>query len=96
MVNKAHTATARRIAARYNATFSPNGPYDIVGADITIEIETSATLAEGVERLQGAQGARYIAVTNKEAIVEAMRLTAGSGIGVMDPNGEIMKQAGNG
>lgn len=63
---------------------------------MTIEVETSATLAEGIERLKSATGNRYIAVTNREALVDAVRLTAGTGIGVMDPSGDIMKEASNG
>jgi hypothetical protein len=93
MVNKAHTATIRRICERYGGvTANGEGP-DIVAGDLIIEVETSATLAEGVERLLAHTGNRYIAVTNKEAVVDANRLTAGTGIGVMDPHGNIIHPA---
>jgi hypothetical protein len=92
--NKAHTATVRRIAARYALAPSNDGPPDIAGKDLVIEVETSATLADGVRRLRERPGRRYVAVTNREALREALQLVAESGIGVMDPRGEIVQEAG--
>ena len=93
MGNKAHTATARRIAKRYGATFQDNGGLDVETGSMTIAVETSATLSAGVALLQPLVGERYIAVTNKEALTEALRLTDGTPIGVMDSHGNIVKAA---
>jgi hypothetical protein len=60
-----------------------------------IAVETSATLAAGVERLQRIAGRRFIAVTNKETLLDAKRLVAGTGIGVMDSRGEIVVEPAN-
>lgn len=94
--NKAHTAAVRRIARRYGAA-SPNGEPqvgpDVVVGDMTIDVETSATLAAGIARLQDLTGQRFIAVTNKESLAEAIALTSGTGIGVMDAQGEIVRSA---
>jgi predicted SpoU family rRNA methylase len=93
MANKAHTATIRRICERYGGVAANGEGPDIVAGDLIIEVETSATLVEGVERLLTRTGNRYIAVTNKEAVADANRLTAGTGIGVMDPHGNIIHPA---
>jgi hypothetical protein len=36
---------------------------------------------------------RFIAVTNRESLAEALRQTAGTGIGVMNPQGDIVREA---
>lgn len=93
MPNKAHTATVRRLAARFGAAENLEGGPDIVTPDLVIEVETSATLADGVARLNGLTGRRFIAVTNLESLTEALQLVAGTGIGVMNPQGDIVREA---
>ena len=61
---------------------------------MVVEVETSATLAEGVARLRIGKGRRFVAVTNREALREALQLVEGTGIGVMDPQGDIVQDAG--
>lgn len=104
-MNKAHTATAKRIAKRYGLVFSGahdparvdqtepdlNG-VDREGLPLAIDIETSATLSEAVRRLSHRPGRVYIAVTNKEALIDAVRLTKDTPIGVMDPRGDVVKE----
>lgn len=103
-MNKAHTATANRIARRYGLSVNKQ-PAEQVGhrdavdlqghderGELAIEVETSATLAEGVARLRNRTGRVYIAVTNKEALIEAVRLTKDTPIGVMDPQGDIVTE----
>jgi hypothetical protein len=92
MSNKAHTATLRRIAKRYAGTIGTDGQADITAGDVLIEVETAATIAEGIHRLQSHAGKRYVAVTNQETIVEALRMTAQTGIGVMNPQGDIVRE----
>jgi hypothetical protein len=91
--NKAHTATAHRIARRYGAEYNDGEGIDIPCESFAIEVETTATIREAVARLAGREGLFYVAVTNKEAIQEALRLTEGTRVGVMDPQGNIVKQA---
>ena len=93
--NKAHTATANRIARRYGVEFNPQDGPDIRCDGFTVEVETTATLDESIQRLRQSDGSVYIAVTNKEAVQEALRLTQDSHIGVMDPQGEIVKPCGS-
>ncbi len=92
--NKAHTATANRIARRYSASYNVGEGCDIRCDGFVIEVETTATLAEGFQRLNQCKDAAYVAVTNKEAIKDALQLAQGTRVGVMDPQGNILKPAG--
>jgi hypothetical protein len=92
-LNKAHTATARRIAARYGTVYNDGEGVDIESDGMAIEVETTATIEEGVQRLRNHVGRAFVAVTNKEGLAEALRLTQGTNIGVMDPRGNIIKES---
>jgi hypothetical protein len=99
--NKAHTAAVHRIAARYRAVArsqhecqNGDGP-DIELPDGRIDVETSATLAARIASLQRLKGRRFVAVTNKESLDDALRLAAGTGIGVMNSQGDIVLDAAN-
>src|SRR6266446_2912501 len=89
--SKAHTATVNRIARRYGGELNLDRGPDITTPQMVIEVETTATLHRGVRRLKTCKGPAYLAVTNKEALAEALRLTARTAIGVMDPRGNIVK-----
>ena len=91
--NKAHTATANRIAQRYGTTYNRGDGPDIQSGDLTIEVETTATLTAAIRGMQQLDGARFVAVTNQEGVVEAVKRARGTGIGVMDPQGEIVHQS---
>ena len=90
---KAHTAVANRIATRYGTEWRREEHPDIVTEGFAIEVETTATLVEGLERLSRLSGPVYVAVTNREALHDALRLTRGTRIGVMDPKGNILKKS---
>lgn len=92
-MSKAHTATANRIARKYNTTYNRGDGFDIVTDEMVIEVETSATLAEGIRRLKVLSPPVYVAVTNKEAVTEALRLVSGTEVGVMAPYGEIIRMS---
>jgi hypothetical protein len=93
MVNKAHSAVVRRIKVRYGGVSGEALGIDIVTESLRIEVETSATLESGIERLSAIDGIRYVAVTNKEAIPDALRIVDGTGIGVMDSYGNVLVPA---
>jgi histidyl-tRNA synthetase len=94
--NKAHTATANRIAYRYGAemnTDAEDGEIDIRADGFSIAVETTATLEQSVRRWSEHDQPIYVAVTNREALGEALRLVADTRVGVMDPQGIIVKEA---
>jgi hypothetical protein len=93
MANKAHAAVMRRLNERYgNGEANTNG-FDVHIGDLIIEVETTATMREAIDKLRGVNGRRYIAVTNRESIADAVALTAPTDIGVMDPWGEVVREA---
>jgi len=93
MANKAHSAVVRRLFERYGSGAEKTNAFDVHIGDLIIEVETTATLLEAVERLQRTSGRRFIAVTNREAIADAVSATNATAIGVMDPWGEIVREA---
>jgi hypothetical protein len=92
MANKAHSAVVRRLHERYgNGSVNSNG-FDVHIDDLIIEVETSASIRAAIEKLRHVDGRCYIAVTNREAIDDAVALTGPTDIGVMDPWGEIVRE----
>ncbi len=92
-VNKAHTATVNRIVRRYKGRVGSTLDVDVETDEGIVEVETEATIDRGIKQLKKFRGPVYLAVTNKEALPEALRATDGSRIGVMDPRGNIVKPA---
>jgi hypothetical protein len=92
-LNKAHTATINRIARRYGAAVPADNRCDLQTAHGFIGVETAATVGRRIRLLKKLDGPAYIAVTNKEALCDALRAAQGSRIGVMDPQGNIVKMA---
>jgi len=91
--NKAHTTTANRIAKRYGANVNGDGEPDVSREGLTVEVETTATLNAGLNRLKNVDGPVFLAVTNREGLVDALKKAHGTRVGVMDPQGEIVKQS---
>ncbi|HEV2970817.1 MAG TPA: hypothetical protein VGY55_12675 [Pirellulales bacterium] len=87
--NKAHTTTVNRIVRRYNGKSGLD--VDVETPEGIVEVETEATIGRGIRQLKKFHGPVYLAVTNREALPEALRATKGSRIGVMDPHGNIVK-----
>ena len=90
--NKAHKATANRIAQNLGVEYRPGGEFDIETESVTIEVETTATVALAVTRLESRPGTVYVALTNRDGVEEALRLTKNSRVGVLDAKGEIVRE----
>ena len=94
MANKAHAAVVRRLIERYGVGGENSNGFDVHIGDLIIEVETTATLRQAVDKLRVAAGRRFIAVTNREALSDAVALTGSTQIGVMDPWGDVVREAG--
>jgi hypothetical protein len=93
MANKAHAAVVRRLTERYGIQGAENANgFDVHVGDLIIEVETTATLQEAVIKLKGASGRRFVAMTNREALEDAVALTNSTDIGVMDPWGDVIRE----
>ena len=90
--NKAHRATANRIAHGLGVDYEPGGEFDILADSVTIEVETTATVSQAISRLETRAGRVYVALTNRDGVEEALRLTANSRVGVMDSRGNIIRE----
>jgi len=93
MGNKAHAAVVRRLIERYGVGAENSNGFDVHIGNLIIEVETTATLLDAVEKLRLASGRRFIAVTNREALEDAVAVTGTTDIGVMDPWGDIVREA---
>lgn len=91
--NKAHTATANRVAKSLGASVNDGPGFDIQLDDITVEVETTASMLEAEMRLAPLPGKVYIAMTNKDGVSEALKATQGSRVGIMDPHGGIVRES---
>ena len=89
--NKAHSTTVNRIVRRYSGKLGLDLRVDVEAPEGIIEVETEATIPRGIRHLKTFRGPVFLAVTNKEALPAALRATNGSRIGVMDPQGNIVK-----
>jgi hypothetical protein len=89
--NKAQVATVNRLLRRYGGEYRDDS--GLRAKKGLIAIETGATVATSVRRLMAADGARYLAVTNREVIPDALEAVNGYPIGVMDPQGRVIKTA---
>ncbi|HUV95506.1 MAG TPA: hypothetical protein VMX14_11870 [Anaerolineae bacterium] len=91
--SKSHKATANRIAKKHSATYNPDKGADIRTDQIVVEVETPDSVSSAPRQLRGYRGPVYIAGTNQEAVEKALEVTRGTTIGVMDNQGDIVKNS---
>lgn len=91
-----HNRVAVNIARRYGVRFNTRSNPDIETHDRVIEVESAATVAEGFQRLRNFRKPVYIAGIDIDAIAAACRATIGTTVGVMAPDGQIVKRSTRG
>ena len=91
--SRSHKVTANRLASKYDTEYNPGHGPDIKTEDITIEVETSKSVADAGRQLKGHQGPVYVAGTNQEAVNKALERYKDTTIGVMDNQGTIIKDS---
>ncbi|MDP8226154.1 MAG: hypothetical protein P9L89_00725 [Candidatus Celaenobacter polaris] len=91
--SRSHKITANRIAKKFNTTYNDQEGVDINTLQLAVEVETPETVKDGLRQLQGFRKPVYIAGTNKEAVQKALEFTKNTTVGVMDPQGKIIKKA---
>jgi len=93
MADTIHDKIAKRLARKFGTEYKSDKGIDIVTAEKVIEVETKKqSLSQGIKQVQRSQKPRYLAVT-KQLKNAAIKITEGSGIGVMGPTGVIVKKA---
>ena len=86
-----HDTTARRIARKRGGEYNQGQGPDINTSKSVIEVETAATVKDGLRQLQGFTKPVYIAAADQAAVAAALEATEGTTVGVMDPQGNIKR-----
>jgi len=88
-----HDEVANKLAKKFNTEYKSNKGIDLVTLKQVIEVETKkAGINQGIKQVEKSSKARYLAV-NKINISNALKATQGTGIGVMNERGKIIKRA---
>jgi hypothetical protein len=86
-------ALVAAISAAVGATADPEGAADLVAERGRINVAaSSAELKGAIERLGPLRGYRWI-VINAGDLFAASPLTLGTKVGILDPNGRVLKAA---
>ena len=90
---RSHKTTANRLADIYDAEYNQGRGVDIKTDEITIEVETPETVSDAGRQLGGHSGPVYVAGTNQKAVDLALERYEDTTIGVMDNQGNIVKES---
>lgn len=88
--NRPHKETVNRLLWRFGAEPQKKGA-DIQTPSFVAEVEPERTLSQGIQQLQGYKKPVYLVPTSERGVKKALELTAGMTIGVMGPEGNIIK-----
>lgn len=91
--SRSHKTTANRIAKKFNVEYNSGEGVDVKSRRAVVEVETPNTVSDAPGQLQGHPGPVYIAGTNQQAVEKALEITDGTTIGVMDNQGNVVKQS---
>lgn len=88
-----HDEIANKLAKKFGIEYKSDKGIDLVLPNKVIEVETKKSgIIQGIKQVEKSSKARYLAV-NKQNISNALDATGGTGIGVMNPYGKIVKKA---
>ena len=88
-----HRRIAEYLAKKFNTSYNDGKGPDIIGNNITIEVETKETVADAKDQLRGYTGSCYVAGTDDKATKIALEQMKDTTIGVMDSKGNILKRS---
>ncbi len=93
MAKSKHDQIAENLANKFGSEYKKHKGIDIVTDNRVIEVETTKSgIYQGINQVKRSSKARYLAVNDKN-LQNAMNATQGTGIGVMDERGRIVKRA---
>lgn len=88
-----HDEVANKLAKKFKTEYKSDKGIDVVTSNQVIEVETKKSgIYQGIKQVERSVKPRYLAV-NKININNALEATKGTGIGVMDERGRIIKRA---
>ena len=93
MAKSKHDQIAENLAKKFGVKYKKHKGIDIVTDNRVIEVETTKSgIYQGIDQVKRSTKVRYIAVNDRN-IQNALNATEGTGIGVMDEKGKIIKKA---
>ena len=93
MAQTKHDRTAEKIARQKGAPYNRGQGPDVQTPTQAIEVETKATVSDGFRQLRGFRRSVYIAGADDAATKAALEATKGTTVGVMSPDGKIVKRS---
>lgn len=88
-----HDQIAEKLAGKFRTEYKPAIGIDLVTQNRVIEVESRQSgLDQGIIQVAHSDKARYLAVSDSLK-KKALEKTEGTGIGVMDERGKILKKA---
>lgn len=88
-----HDRVARQIAKKEGVKYNLGQGADVQSPRRAIEIETANTVSDASRQLQGYQKPVYVAGVDNRAVKIALKRYENTTIGVMRPNGKIVKRS---
>jgi len=88
-----HDKTAARLASKNRVDYNRGQGPDVNTPRRAIEVETADTARDGLRQLRGFKKPVYIAGADSEATKAALDATKDTTVGVMDPQGNILKRS---
>lgn len=88
-----HDKTVSRIASKNRVDYNRGQGPDVNAPSRAIEVETADTARDGLRQLRGFKKPVYIAGADSEATKAALDAAKGTTVGVMDPQGTILKRS---
>ena len=93
MSKSKHDQIAEDLARKFGTEYKKHKGIDIVTGNRVIEVETTKEgIYQGINQVKRSPKARYIAVNDRN-LQNALNATEGTGIGVMNSKGKIIKRA---
>ena len=88
-----HDNTANQIARQKGVKYNRGQGPDVLAPRRVSEGETENTVRDGVRQLRGFRKPVYIAGADAAATKKALEVTAGTTVGVMTSDGEVVKRS---
>lgn len=93
MAPKSHDKIAEQLQKALNTPYNRGKGVDFQKGQTKVEVEpTPNTFSDGIKQLRNYKGLRYLS-TDESFINDAIRRTQNTKIGVMKPNGAVVKPA---
>ena len=92
-MSKVHDMVANRIAKKLKTFYNAGRGPDILKYPTVVEVVLASGVEKGLQKVNGFQGPTFLAGATPLAVDRAKKVARGTGIGVMDQFGKIVKRS---